>query len=332
MMNNETFYEELILILDLRHTIRSLQLQYWISTIHRHINAVSYSLPRLEFDDTGVIYKQINSLDDVNMLGENPQTNKENKEILLEESKGQIMLSSKACKYVVANISLYVGVTAAFQCIATDAKPLRLSINSRRNNTGHWIAQLDKRILAVVCNGTKAASTQFNIPIAYACNLGRIESSLKDHRKLIFFFLKLNIQTSYTNSVQKLQILEKYFGRNRRLVPILIELPDFRKRRRIWPPATEANLRRWFSTIRQSSKRFEPSYVFMRMKICTYFQIVHIPATTGVIVRIEFGRLRLKPTYDAGFQLFVIVKALRAKPRLHVHEELVKSLGAKSGL
>ncbi|XP_069699036.1 hemolymph lipopolysaccharide-binding protein-like [Periplaneta americana] len=52
------------------------------------------------------------------------------------------MLSSKACKYVVASISLYVGVTAAFQCIATDAKPLRLSINSRRNNTGHWIAQV----------------------------------------------------------------------------------------------------------------------------------------------------------------------------------------------
>ncbi|KAJ4436500.1 hypothetical protein ANN_16531 [Periplaneta americana] len=45
----------------------------------------------------------------------------------------------------------------------------------------HWRAYLDKRILAVVCNGTKAASTQFNIPIAYACNLGRIlkESSIK---------------------------------------------------------------------------------------------------------------------------------------------------------
>ncbi|KAJ4426343.1 hypothetical protein ANN_27157 [Periplaneta americana] len=42
--------------------------------------------------------------------------------------------------------------------------------------------KLDKRILAVVCNGTKAASTQFNIPIAYACNLGRIESSLKANK------------------------------------------------------------------------------------------------------------------------------------------------------
>ncbi|KAJ4433803.1 hypothetical protein ANN_16115 [Periplaneta americana] len=42
----------------------------------------------------------------------------------------------------------------------------------------------------------------------------------------------------------------------------------------------------------------------------------------------EFGRLRLKPTYDAGFQLFVIVKALRAKPRLHVHEEMTW-LGSK---
>ncbi|KAJ4440179.1 hypothetical protein ANN_08317 [Periplaneta americana] len=37
---------------------------------------------------------------------------------------------------------------------------------------------------------------------------------------------------------------------------------------------------------------------------------------------VEFGRLRLKPTYNAGFQL-VIVKALRAKPHLHVHEEMV---------
>ncbi|KAJ4445163.1 hypothetical protein ANN_06964 [Periplaneta americana] len=45
--------------------------------------------------------------------------------------------------------------------------------------------KLDKRILAVVCNGTKAASTQFNIPIAYACNLGRIlkELSLKGKEK-----------------------------------------------------------------------------------------------------------------------------------------------------
>ncbi|KAJ4437965.1 hypothetical protein ANN_13904 [Periplaneta americana] len=43
--------------------------------------------------------------------------------------------------------------------------------------------ELDKRILAVVCNGTKAASTQFNIPIAYTCILGSIlkESSLKDN-------------------------------------------------------------------------------------------------------------------------------------------------------
>ncbi|KAJ4427633.1 hypothetical protein ANN_25281 [Periplaneta americana] len=58
---------------------------------------------------------------------------------------------------------------------------------------------VDKRILAVVCNGTKAASTQFNIPIAYACNLRRIlkESSLKanggddgilkNSRQLVFF-------------------------------------------------------------------------------------------------------------------------------------------------
>ncbi|KAJ4447321.1 hypothetical protein ANN_09325 [Periplaneta americana] len=60
----------------------------------------------------------------------------------------------------------------------------------RESNPGHLVSapyaltvtpQLDKRILAVVCNGTKAASTQFNIPITYACNLGRIlkESSLK---------------------------------------------------------------------------------------------------------------------------------------------------------
>lgn len=52
-----------------------------------------------------------------------------------------------------------------------------------------------------------------------------------NHRKLIFFFfIKLNTQPSYTNSVQKLQ-LQKYSGRNRRLAPIVIELPDFRKRR-----------------------------------------------------------------------------------------------------
>ncbi|KAJ4438648.1 hypothetical protein ANN_14595 [Periplaneta americana] len=45
---------------------------------------------------------------------------------------------------------------------------------------------LDKRILVVVCNGTKAASAQFNIPIAYACNLGRIlkESSLEGRENL----------------------------------------------------------------------------------------------------------------------------------------------------
>ena len=38
---------------------------------------------------------------------------------------------------------------------------------------------------------------------------------------------------------------------------------------------------------------------------------------------VQFGRLQPKPTYNSGFRLFIIVKALRAKPLLHVHEEMV---------
>ncbi|KAJ4437981.1 hypothetical protein ANN_13920 [Periplaneta americana] len=66
---------------------------------------------------------------------------------------------------LVTNVTAQLGGTAFLHC--------------RVRNLGE--RPLDKRILAVVCNGTKAASTQFNIPIAYACNLGRIlkESSLK---------------------------------------------------------------------------------------------------------------------------------------------------------
>ncbi|KAJ4429380.1 hypothetical protein ANN_21537 [Periplaneta americana] len=58
-----------------------------------------------------------------------------------------------------------------------------------RPNTSTQVRLLDERILAVVCNGTKAASTQFNIPIAYACNLGRIlkKSSLKDRTQVALF-------------------------------------------------------------------------------------------------------------------------------------------------
>ncbi|KAJ4452267.1 hypothetical protein ANN_03785 [Periplaneta americana] len=71
---------------------------------------------------------------------------------------------------------------------ADDVNMLAENPQMIRENTGILLEaskelglELDKRILAVVCNGTKAASTQFNIPIAYACNLGRIlkESSLK---------------------------------------------------------------------------------------------------------------------------------------------------------
>ncbi|KAJ4449108.1 hypothetical protein ANN_00503 [Periplaneta americana] len=57
------------------------------------------------------------------------------------------------------------------------------SVSDRTVLSRTFDVTLDKRILAVVCNGTKAASTQFNIPIAYAYNLGRIlkETSLKEY-------------------------------------------------------------------------------------------------------------------------------------------------------
>ena len=38
---------------------------------------------------------------------------------------------------------------------------------------------------------------------------------------------------------------------------------------------------------------------------------------------VKFGSLRPKSTYDAGFQLFLLAKALRAKPFLHVHEMVI---------
>ncbi|KAJ4440733.1 hypothetical protein ANN_08957 [Periplaneta americana] len=145
------------------------------STKQRHLAMLAHAM-KVQDNREGLELNGLHQLlvytDDVNMLGENPQIIRENTGILLGASKEiGLEVNPEKTKYmimsrdenIVRNGNIKIGNLSLeevekFKCLG---------------------ATLDKRILAVVCNGTKAASTQFNIPIAYACNLGRIESSLK---------------------------------------------------------------------------------------------------------------------------------------------------------